>query len=105
MTKPFFHGDLFIKPGAIPEGAKPVARDSQKGAVLAYGEATGHAHAIADGAFLFEHDGTLYVRVEEGAAPLDHEEHGVKVLDPGEYEVLRQREYDYGQEMERQVID
>ena len=43
-------GDVLLVPvDAIPEAAKPVARDHGR-VVLAYGEATGHAHAISSAA-------------------------------------------------------
>ena len=63
--------------------------------VLAHGEVTGHAHAIAStDATLFMDEKTLN-RYLEVRAPvtLDHEEHGRIELPSGFYEVLRQREY------------
>jgi hypothetical protein len=73
--------------------AKPVDRDRGR-LVLAYGEATGHAHAIdATLAELFEEkDGRLYLRLDEPAA-LTHEEHAPIDLEPGLYRVIHQREY------------
>jgi hypothetical protein len=72
--------------------------------ILAYGEVTGHAHAIdAALAELFEErDGTLYLKLD-GPAALTHEEHGAIELDPGIYRVVRQREY--SPEAIRQVAD
>jgi hypothetical protein len=62
--------------------------------VLAEGEATGHAHAIADpGALLFEGDGEERFLELVEAAMLTHEEHETIVLPPGAYRVIRQREY------------
>jgi hypothetical protein len=75
--------------------AKPVARDRGR-IVLAYGEVTGHAHAIDDSlAELFEEkDGQIYLRVDAGAGvELRHEEHATITLPPGVYRVTRQREY------------
>jgi hypothetical protein len=62
--------------------------------VLAEGETTGHAHAVlGDGVELFEMDGeTRYIDVV-GPAELVHEEHETISLQPGAYEVRRQREY------------
>lgn len=83
---------------------RPSAQAVPVGLVLAYGEVTGHAHRVHDGAVtdatdsvpaqeLFEEpDGTrlLVVRRE---ADVRHEEHGAIALAPGTYEVIRQREY------------
>lgn len=63
--------------------------------VLARGEVTGHSHRIVEGqAFLFRiASGILYLRVLSEFARLYHEEHEDIVLPKGDYEVLRQREF------------
>jgi hypothetical protein len=63
--------------------------------VLAYGEATGHAHAIGDsGAALLEHGNDHYLHVSAArGVSLTHEEHDTIVVPHGEYLVVRQREY------------
>lgn len=67
--------------------------------ILARGEATGHAHQVApadlDNCEVFlDAVGRLVVRVKRGKrARVVHEEHGAIVLDPGTWEVRRQREY------------
>lgn len=73
-----------------------VKRDSGR-VVLAYGEVTGHAHAI------HERHVALYVnpkqpesrilRVEGNVCYLKHEEHSKHALSPGDYKVITQREY------------
>jgi hypothetical protein len=70
-----------------------VARDEGR-IVLAYGEATGHAHAIADAeAELIElANGERFLVTERGVS-LRHEEHEAIELPPGFYRVVRQREY------------
>lgn len=75
-----------------PEGYAEVPRDNGR-VILAYGEVTGHAHAITDEwATLFERaDERLLVLPEE--ATLRHEEHTAHTLAPGTYRVIRQREY------------
>jgi hypothetical protein len=85
---------LVVAVDAIPGSAKIVDRDRGL-VVLAYGEVTGHAHAIADPrAELLEVEGDQYLRVAEGdGVSLSHEEHDTIVLPPGEYQVVRQREY------------
>lgn len=87
-------GDVLLirclrKPAALTPKSTPPDR-----VVLAYGEVTGHAHALeAALAELFEdRGGRLFLKATAGAA-LTHEEHGAIVLAPGWYEVRRQREY------------
>jgi hypothetical protein len=75
---------------------KEVPRDNGR-VVLAYGEVTGHAHAIhAEGAQLLTIDGSedrfLRIMNASGVA-LEHEEHSTIVLPPGDYLVRIQREY------------
>lgn len=88
-------GDVLIERiPTIPVTATPKALDRGR-AVLAYGEVTGHAHAL-EGALaeLFEdRDGTLYLRVTGAGAGVEHEEHARIALAPGEYRITHQREY------------
>lgn len=63
--------------------------------ILAYGEATGHAHKIEEGAEIWvdlNDVGKRYLRVLS-ETKLDHEEHGRIALTRGIYEIVRQREY------------
>lgn len=96
-------GDVLLYIAEIPTDCKPVQKTA-RGYVLAEGEATGHAHRIADptdlktksvgGVEMFRaEDGTLYMSVIE-ASPLIHEEHGTIIVDPGTYEIGRVREVD-----------
>lgn len=83
-------GDLLIVSiDNIPEDA--VKQDHR---VLAEGEATGHMHEL-DAGTLYEKGGTLYFRVkeEEKQSTLNHQEHAPITFAPGEYKVIRQREY------------
>jgi hypothetical protein len=92
-------GDVLLIPAGIPKEAKWKARDGAR-VVLAYGEVTGHAHAIAEPGV------ALLVRPAEGwesertflkvptGATLRHEEHAPIDVAAGEYEVRRQRQYD-----------
>lgn len=87
-------GDVMLRPVArIPATA---ARQEQNDRiVLAYGEVTGHAHAIhelEDVDVLVTADGTMYLSVTRPVA-LQHEEHATIVLTPGKYERVLQREY------------
>lgn len=86
-------GDVLLTPiDEVPDGAKPVRRDAGR-VVLAYGEVTGHAHAIASArARLLEAGGERYLDVAD-AVTLSHEEHDAIQLAPGAYRVVIQREY------------
>lgn len=99
-------GDVLIRPVAeIPATAQAVPVDDRGRVVLAYGEATGHAHALPGMKVLMFHDAALartFIDVREPTA-LTHEEHGAIPLPPGRYEVIRQREY--APEEIRQVAD
>lgn len=88
------HGDVLIQAvAALPEGGV-----RRPGAVLAYGEVTGHSHRVEtpENAELWWVEevpkGSLYLRV---LAPtrIVHEEHRPIPLEPGIYRVWQQREY------------
>ena len=83
-------GDLLIvKVQSIPKGAiKSASR------ILAEGEATGHMHELDSGE-VYEKEGVLYFRVMDcNIATLNHPEHKAIEFEPGEYKVIRQREYE-----------
>ncbi|MDP8976400.1 MAG: hypothetical protein M3N28_08580 [Actinomycetota bacterium] len=90
----FRQGDVFLRQvGSVPEGCTPVARDKGR-IVLAYGEVTGHAHAIADeAAQLVVTDDDVRLLLVEAEVALRHEEHATITIPPGSYEVVQQREY------------
>ena len=93
MTNIYRQGDvLLIQEECLPDDAVPERRRSTR-IVLAYGEATGHAHAI-DGqhASLYSAGGTRFIQTVAGAN-LTHEEHAAIKLEPGIYRVVQQREY------------
>jgi hypothetical protein len=88
----FRQGDvLLVAVDAIPETA---VRQPRRGRlVLAEGEATGHAHAIAEpDAREFRVGDERFVLVRS-AAQVIHEEHATIELPPGAYRVVIQREY------------
>ena len=87
-------GDVLVKSvTSIPKTAK--AKTQKDRIVLAYGEVTGHAHAIHDlenvDVFVTA-EGKTYLKVKD-ETKLSHEEHGAIGLAPGNYEVIIQREY------------
>lgn len=94
--------------GPIPEDAKPL--DPTGRIVLAYGEVTGHAHAIAVAvptkppAEYFDAGAERYLRALTDI-PLGHEEHTAIILSPtdkagGRYQQAFQVE-DFGEEVRR----
>ncbi|UGT41619.1 hypothetical protein LTV02_37850 [Nocardia yamanashiensis] len=93
-------GDVLIVP--IPAESVPAAavqargeaRDARGRMVLALGEVTGHAHALAAPGRLIRSgtSATALVELPEGGR-LVHEEHAPIVLPKGWYRVVRQREY------------
>jgi len=92
----FRQGDVLVERvkadiKALPH--KVVPRDAGR-VVLAYGEVTGHAHAIAEpGVEQIELEtGERFIVTEHGIS-LRHEEHATILVPPGTYRVVRQREY------------
>lgn len=90
-------GDVLIRQVAeLPANATPVENPTR--IVLAYGEVTGHAHAIApDEAVEYTiADAAGAVRrflAVASAATVKHEEHAAIPLPAGVYEIVQQREY------------
>ena len=92
-SQPIRQGDVCLIPvTALPEGAKPV--ESKVRVVLAYGEVTGHAHAIYEPtkARLWDAGVERFLQVLEPCA-LAHEEHTHVLLEPGIYHLPQQVEY------------
>lgn len=92
----FRQGDVLIRQVAeIPEGLKQVPLDAGR-TILAYGEVTGHAHAVVGDVELLASDiaemEQRFLRVEQEATVV-HEEHDTITLPPGLYEVGIQVEY------------
>jgi len=90
-------GDVLIQRiGSFPSTLTPVARENGK-VVLAHGEVTGHAHAIASpNADLYsavDSGSVTFLEIRSALAELCHEEHATIALQPGKYRVTRQREY------------
>ena len=87
---------LLVSVEAIPGESKRATTEGSR-LVLAEGEATGHAHVVLGAGRLYlsgVERGTsgTYLLVEEPAT-LVHDEHDAIGLEPGAYEVRRQREY------------
>ncbi|MCD0451860.1 hypothetical protein LO762_22060 [Actinocorallia sp. API 0066] len=96
----FRQGDILIRPIAesvVPEAVRalpPAPRDARGRMVLALGEATGHAHALAGPGTLRKGGpaGPDHLHLPEGGR-LVHEEHAPITLPKGWYQIVRQREY------------
>jgi hypothetical protein len=88
----FRQGDvLLLAVDALPVGATAEQRTDR--IILAEGEVTGHAHAIADpDARAFSHEGQRYL-LTRSVAQLVHEEHAPIEVPPGTWRVVIQREY------------
>ena len=92
----FRQGDVLVREiDRLPSGLHTVPRDEGR-IILAYGETTGHAHAIsapdAEATLLTADEQHRFLRIVASVS-LDHEEHGTIAIPPGAYEVIRQREW------------
>lgn len=88
----FRQGDvMLLKVADLPRGAQK--QEPKERIVLAWGEVTGHAHAVPTAhAALYKHQNDTYLSVLQ-ATGLTHEEHTRIDLTPGVYKVVLQREY------------
>jgi hypothetical protein len=98
----FRQGDVLLVAAKIPEGTK---LRKQKKVRVAEGEVTGHAHVIeaSDEVEVMTDVDVEFVRIMGANGLLVHEEHSTIELPPGDYKVVRQREY-HPEEI-RQVAD
>lgn len=96
MSQLYRQGDvLIITVSSVPSTAKPVERDHQR-IILAYGEVTGHAHAILDrdaDLLSVADQADRWLRIGATGVSIVHEEHATINLPPGSYRVRIQREY------------
>lgn len=94
--KIFRQGDvLIVKVSSIPKNLEKIENDGNR-VVLAYGEVTGHAHAIYEPEKVDHYvvdEITQYLR-SIADVKLLHEEHDPIHLDEGCYKIIQQREYD-----------
>lgn len=99
----FQQGDVIGKRlDKMPEGERKTI--SLKKLVLAHGE-SGHSHVIEDDEAELIAIGEKMILKLQREATLKHEEHKPIKLAPGIWEIGRVKEYDYFQQMTRQVID
>ena len=97
-------GDVLIKRiNGLPAKAKEMKE--LKTNVLKEGEFTGHAHRIAAGQYkLYEHKKNM-ILLALTMLKIQHEEHNLINLPPGEYIVDSVKEYDHLNEESRAVAD
>lgn len=93
-TRLYRQGDVLVREVvALPADLHPVPRDEGR-IILAYGEITGHAHAIdapeAEATMLTADEEHRFLRLVSQAT-LAHEEHAPIAIPAGIYEVIRQR--------------
>lgn len=85
-------GDVLICP--IVKIPAQVTEEKVEGPiVLAYGEVTGHSHALWGRARMFRDSGGGFFVSIAAPAEVKHEEHATVHLPAGDYEIIRQREY------------
>jgi hypothetical protein len=88
MQKIYRQGDvLFRAVEKVSENAKP-----SEDRILVRGETTGHAHRASKQLLVFKEPETQKMFVS-GSGQILHEEHDTLELERGNYEVIRQREY------------
>ena len=94
QPKMFRQGDVMLLECERVDGL-PLAEREDGRIVLAHGEVTGHAHAIASNDAMLFMDAKTLDRYLDVKAPvtLDHEEHSRIELPSGFYRVIQQREY------------
>ena|SRR3990172_3784734 len=86
---------LIVAVKSIPKVVEAIERERGL-VVLAHGEATGHKHAIkSEHAALFRDPKlmAIFMTVSDQPVTLEHEEHDTITIPPGNYRVIRQREY------------
>lgn len=105
---PYQQGDvLLFKVDSLPtKGLKKAKRVGSR-FILAEGEVTGHAHAIADPNVdvMVDKDGNLFMEVTDKPVTLVHEEHGPIAVEPGQYRIGRVVEEDPFEDLIREVRD
>lgn len=104
------HGDVILEHiDCISSDAKKI--DSSDGFVVERGEGI-HTHTLSalhkseenDAFEVWMINDDMIIKVKKPSV-IDHEEHGKKVLQPGIYKKVIEREFDYEKEIERKVID
>jgi hypothetical protein len=91
--KTYRQGDVLLIRDDTADGKEEIPRDRGR-VVLAYGEVTGHAHAIRNpNVCQLRNEGHTVLVVADAMALLEHEEHATIELPAGKYRVTIQQEY------------
>lgn len=98
-------GDVLIETvKSIPSNVKKAKKVNGK-YVLAEGEATGHAHVVADkGVTLYGEFGNMFLSAKKQFT-VTHEEHKAIKVPTGDYKIRQVREYDHFEEEAKVVKD
>jgi hypothetical protein len=84
----FRQGDVLItRIARLPEGM-----NERQSKIILAGEGTRHAHRLLQGRVLEDERGALFLEVLQHTHVV-HEEHNPLTLEPGYYQIIRQREY------------
>ncbi|HEX6480454.1 MAG TPA: hypothetical protein VF043_16570 [Ktedonobacteraceae bacterium] len=84
----FRQGDVLItRIARLPEGL-----NERQDKIILAGEVTGHTHRLVQGRVLEDARGALFLEVLQQTQVV-HEEHRPLSLEPGSYQITRQREY------------
>ena len=95
MPAQYRQGDVLLCRVSKVHSGSPVPPDAGGRLVVADGEHSGHAHALApERAQLFRRGRQLRLSVGADGTALSHEEHSPILLPQGHYLIRRQREYD-----------
>lgn len=102
-TKIYRQGDvLLVRHDNTPESGMLIERDNER-VVLAYGEVTGHSHAVRQADVqLYERDSIRWLIAPEEFV-IEHEEHHALTVPAGIWVVVAQYEYEPG--AVRRVMD
>lgn len=99
-------GDVFFL--RIENSDKNFRRLPKEGFVVAEGEITGHKHRVVEApdsiVEIAEDANGFYLNVVKGTAQMTHQEHDTITLTPGQYQIIKQVEYDEVEEL-RRVMD
>lgn len=95
-------GDIMLKRIDKIEGAKQIHR----GGMIEEGEQTGHVHRLPDNVSKFYEtsNGKMLIELEK-PAQITHEDHLPVHTPEGSFEVIKEREFDYGTYVDRIVRD
>lgn len=85
---------LLVRVETIPANLRTIRSENGR-RILAKGEATGHHHSVPaqSTSLLAGPNNEMYLLVREGEALLEHQEHAPIRLVPGNWRVIRQREF------------